>query len=98
MKKKDIKEAEIKKHNPTLLLKVKSGEITLQDAYNIMNSEILGVKEMKGKGTKSNKITLEEEVQIINKRYKPKIDDWIEILKKEFPFTYQTRIKDRNNE
>ena len=71
MKKRDIKEAEIKKHNPTLLLKVKSGELTLQDAYNIVMSEIMNVKEMKSKGTKSNKITFEEEFEIIQKRYKP---------------------------
>ena len=93
MKKRDIKEAEIKKHNPTLLLKVKSGELTLQDAYNIVMSEIMSVKEMKAKGTKSNKITFEEEFEIIQKRYKPKIDDWIELLKKHFPFTHQEKIK-----
>ena len=93
MKKRDIKEAEIKKHNPTLLLKVKSGELTLQDAYNIVMSEIMNVKEMKAKGTKSNKITFEEEFEIIQKRYKPSLDDWIELLKKQFPFTYKDKIK-----
>ena len=94
MKKRDIKEAEIKKHNPTLLLKVKSGELTLQDAYNIVMSEKMNVKEMKAKGTKSNKITFEEEFEIIQKRYKPTLDDWIERLKHQFPFTYQNKIKD----
>ena len=98
MSKKDIKLAEIKKHNPTLLSKVKSGDISIQEAHNIVQSEVMKVSEMKGQGTKSNKLTLEEEVQIINKRYKPKIDDWVEVLKKEFPFTYQTRIKDGDNE
>ena len=53
LKKRDIKEAEIKKHNPTLFAKVKSGDLTLQEAYNIMMSEVMNVKEMKGKGTKS---------------------------------------------
>jgi hypothetical protein len=24
--------------------------------------------------------------------YKPKIDDWIEVLKKQFPFTYKDKI------
>jgi hypothetical protein len=45
MDKKTIKEAEIKRYNPTLLSKVKSGQITLQEAYNIMMSDIMGVKE-----------------------------------------------------
>ena len=93
MKKRDIKEAEIKKHNPTLLLKVKSGELTLQDAYNIVMSEIMNVKEMKSKGTKSNKITFEEEFDIIQKRYKPTLEEWIDQLKKTFPFTHQNHLK-----
>ena len=94
MKKSDIKEAEIKKHNPTLFSKVKSGDISLQEAHNIVQSEIMNVSEMKGQGTKSNKITLEQEFEIINKRYKPSLDDWIELLKKQFPFTATNRIKD----
>ena len=93
LKKRDIKEAEIKKHNPTLLAKVKSGDLTLQEAYNIMMSEVMNVKEMKGKGTKSNKILFEEEVEIIQKRYKPTLEDWIEELKKLFPFTHQKHLK-----
>ena len=93
MKKRDLKLAEIKKHNPTLYSKVKSGDLSVQEAHNIINSEIMKVSEMKGQGTKSNKITLEEEFKIINKRYKPSLDDWIELLKKEFPFTHQNRIK-----
>ena len=94
MKNRDIKEAEIKKHNPTLFSKVKSGDLTLQEAYNIMMSEVMNVKEMKGKGTRSNKISFEEEVEIIQKRYKPTLDDWIEQLKKNFPFTHQNHLKE----
>ncbi len=94
MKRKDLKEAEVKKHNPTLYAKVKAGLITLTEAHNIMDSEIMGISEKKGKGTRSNKITLEEEFAIINKRYKPKIGDWIELLKKEFPFTFSQHLKD----
>ena len=93
MKNRDIKEAEIKKHNPTLLSKVKSGDLTLQEAYNVMMSEVMNVKEMKGKGTKSNKISFEEEVEIIQKRYKPTLEEWIEELKRLFPFTHQKHFK-----
>ena len=71
MDKKTIKEAEIKRYNPTLLSKVKSGQITLQEAYNIMMSDIMGVKEMKGKGSKSNKTSFKTEFDIVQKRYKP---------------------------
>ena len=93
MSKKELKLAEIKKHNPTLFSKVKSGDITVQEAYNITMSEIMNVKEMKGKGSKSNKISFEQEFEIINKRYKPTLDDWLELLKKQFPFTHQDKIK-----
>ena len=81
MKKRELKIAEIKKHNPTLYSKEKSGDLSVQEAHNIVQSEIMNVSEMKGQGTKSNKITLEQEFEIINKRYKPSLDDWIERLK-----------------
>ena len=93
MKNKELKLAEIKKHNPTLYSKVVNGSTTLQDAYNEVMSEINNTKEFKGRGTKSTKITLEQEFEIIQKRYKPKIEDWIELLKKHFPFTHQDKIK-----
>jgi len=50
--KKTIKKAEIQRNNPALLSKVKSGQIILQKEYNIMMSDIMGVKERKGKGFK----------------------------------------------
>ena len=93
MKNKEIKLAEIKKHNPTLYSKVVNGSTTLQNAYNEVMSEINSTKEFKGRGTKSTKITLEQEFEIIQKRYKPTIDEWIELLKKHFPFTHQEKIK-----
>jgi hypothetical protein len=94
MDRKDIKLAEIKKHNPTLHSKVMTGSVSLQDAYNEVMSEIMNVKETRTKGTKSTKITFEQEIEIICKRYKPKIEDWVEPLKKEYPFTYTKIIKD----
>jgi len=93
MKSKELKLAEIKKHNPTLHSKVMNGSATLQNAYNEVMSELNSTKEFKGRGTKSTKITLEQEFEIIQKRYKPKIDDWIELLKKHFPFTHQKHFK-----
>ena len=93
MKNKEIKLAEIKKHNPTLHSKVVNGSTTLQHAYNEVMCEINNTKEFKGRGTKSTKITFEHEVEIIQKRYKPKLDDWLKLLKKEFPYTYKDKLK-----
>ena len=94
MDSKDIRLAEIKKHNPTLYSKVVNGSTTLQDAYNEMMSEINNTREYKGKGTKGLKSTLEQEFQIVQKRYKPSLEDWLELLKKQFPFTYNNHLKD----
>jgi hypothetical protein len=93
MKSKEIKLLEIKKHNPTLHSKVVNGSTTLQHAYNEVMSEINNTKEFKGRGTKSTKITFEHEVEIIQKRYKPKLDDWLEQIKILFPFTHQDKLK-----
>ena len=62
MSKKDLKLAEIKKHNPTLFSKVKSGDITVQEAYNITMPEIMNVKEMKGKSEKGFKPLFSKDV------------------------------------
>ena len=59
-----IKMAEVKKHSPSLHKKVMNGSTTLQDAYNEVMSEINNTKEFKGRGTKSTKITIEQEVEI----------------------------------
>ena len=54
MKLKDIKIVKINKHNPTLYCKVKSGDVTLQEADNILMSEVMNVIEVRGSGTKNN--------------------------------------------
>ena len=57
MKSKEIKLAEIKKHNPTLHSKVMNGEMKLQQAYNEVMGDINSTTEYKGRGTKGqNKI------------------------------------------
>ena len=94
MKNKEIKLAEIKKHNPTLHSKVVDGEVKLQDAYNEVMGDINSTTEYKGRGTKGqNKIGLSKEVDRLNKMYKPTIEEWIEELKRLFPFTNQNHIK-----
>ena len=54
----------------------------------------MGVKEMKGKGSKSNKTSFKTEFDIVQKRYKPSLEEWIERLKDQFPYTYTKYIKD----
>ena len=95
MKNKEIKLAEIKRHNPKLHQDVMEGKVNLQQAYNETMEEINSTTEYKGRGTKGlNKIGLSKEVDRLNKMYKPTIEDWVKELKRLFPFTYQNRIKD----
>jgi hypothetical protein len=94
MKNKEIKLAEIKKHNPKLYQDVLDGKVKLQQAYNEVMGDINSTTEYKGRGTKGqNKIGLSKEVNRLNKMYKPTIEEWIEELKRLFPFTNQNHIK-----
>ena len=94
-KSKDDKLIEIKQHSFELYNKVKFGDIELQDAYNQMGRELINVSEFKGEGTKGrNKIGLKAEFDRLHKMYQPTISDYLEELKRLFPFTYQREIKD----
>ena len=94
MKNKEIKLSEIKKHSPSLYQKVIDGEMKLQQAYNEVMGNITSTKEYKGRGTKGqNKIGLSKEVDRLTKMYKPSLEDWIEELKRLFPFTYKKHLK-----
>jgi hypothetical protein len=94
MKNKEIKLAEIKKHNPKLYQDVLDGKVKLQQAYNEVMGDINSTTEYKGRGTKGqNKIGLSKEVNRLNKMYKPTIEEWIKELKRLFPFTYKDKIK-----
>jgi hypothetical protein len=94
MKNKEIKLSEIKKHSPSLYKKVVDGEMKLQQAYNEVMGNITSTSEYKGRGTKGqNKIGLSKEVDRLTKMYKPSLEDWIEELKRLFPFTYKKHLK-----
>ena len=94
MKSKEIKLAEIKKHNPTLHSKVMNGEVKLQQAYNEVMGDINSTTEYKGRGTKGqNKIGLSKELDRIMKMYKPSLKELLDELKRLFPFTYKDKIK-----
>ncbi len=94
MKNKEIKLAEIKKHNPKLYQDVLDGKVKLQQAYNEVMGDINSTTEYKGRGTKGqNKIGLSKEVDRLTKMYKPTIEEWIEELKRLFPFTHPNHFK-----
>jgi len=94
MKSKEIKLAEIKKHNPTFHSKVMNGEMKLQQAYNEVMRDINSTTEYKGRGTKGqNKIGLSKEMDRIMKMYKPSLKELLDELKRLFPFTYKDKIK-----
>ena len=94
MKNKEIKLSEIKKHSPSLYQKVIDGEMKLQQAYNEVMGNITSTSEYKGRGTKGqNKIGLSKEVDRLTKMYKPSLEDWIEELKRLFPFTHKKHLK-----
>ena len=66
----------------------------LQQAYNEVMEIITSTSEYKGRGTKGqNKIGLPKEVDRLEKMYKPTIEEWIEELKRLFPFTHSNHIK-----
>jgi len=86
---------EIKQHSFELYNKVQFGDISVQDAFNQMGRELLSVKEFKGEGTKGkNKIGLKAEFQRLHKMYKPTLTNYLEELKRLFPFTFEKDIKD----
>jgi hypothetical protein len=95
MKSKEIKLQEIKKNNPKLYFEVMNGNVKLQDAYNDVMGEINQTSEYKGRGTRGkNKVGLSKEMDMLTKRYKPTIEEWITEIKRLFPFTYSNHIKD----
>ena len=94
-KSKKEKLIEIKQHSFELYNKVQFGDIELQDAYNQMGRELINVSEFKGEGTKGrNKIGLKDEMDRLQKMYKPKLEEYLTELKRLFPFTFNREIKD----
>ena len=86
---------EILKHDKKLYQDVISGKVSRKQAHNQVMSSVNMVSEYKGKGTKNKPIGLKKDMEILEKRYKIKLDDWLDALKELYPFTYQSRIKDK---
>ena len=94
-KRSDTELEEIKKHDKKLYQDVVSGKVSRKQAHNQVMSSVNMVSEYKGKGTKNKPIGLKKDMEILEKRYKIRLDDWLDALKELYPFTYQNRIKDK---
>ena len=94
MKDSESKLIDIKQYSEILYQYVLDKKIKLQDAYNLARSQIEMVSEYKGRGTRSkNMIGLSKEMDRIMKMYKPSLGEFLDELKKLFPFTFDTEIK-----
>ncbi len=91
----DVELEEIKLHDKKLYKEVVSGKVKRKDAHNRVMASVNMVSEFKGKGTQTKKIGLQKEMRMLEKRYKVKLDDWCEALKELYPYTFESRIKDK---
>ena len=95
MKDRDIKLNEIKKHNPSLYQNVLDKKVKLQDAYNETMMKLTDTSEYKGRGTRSKNLpTLDKEIERIMKSHHPSLEDLLNSIKKQFVFTWDTKLKD----
>ena len=95
MKDKDLKLEEIKKYSEMLYQYVLDDEIKLQLAYNLSRSKIELVAEYKGRGTRSSRLpTLDKAIESIMKSHRPELNELLDAIKKQFVFTWDTKLKD----
>jgi len=95
MKDKEIKQQEILKHNPQLYEEVMDGKVKLQDAYNKIMMDLTQTSEYKGRGTRSKNLpSLDKEIERIMKSHRPSLDDLLDSIKKQFVFTFDSKVKD----
>ncbi len=94
-KRSDTELEEIKKHDKKLYQDVVLGKISRKDAHNKIMSDVNMVGEYKGRGTRNKPIGLKKDMEILEKRYKIKLDDWADMLMELYPFTFQNRIKEK---
>jgi len=95
MKDKEIKQQEILKHNPQLYKEVMDGKVKLQDAYNKIMMDLTQTSEYKGRGTRSKNLpSLDKEIERIMKSHRPSLEDLLNSIKKQFVFTFDSKVKD----
>jgi len=95
MKDSDSKLADVRKYDELLFQYVVDKKIKLQDAYNYTRSKIEMVSEYKGRGTRSKNLpSLDKAIESLMKSHRPKIEELLESIKKQFVFTWDKSIKD----
>jgi len=95
MKDKDLKLADIKQYNKILYQYVLDNKIGLQDAFNLARSGIEMVSEYKGRGTRNmNLPPLNKMFDNMMKAHKPSIEELLDLIKKEWTFTFEGKVKD----
>ena len=95
MKDKELKMADIKQYNNILYQYVLDNKIGLQDAFNLARSGIEMVSEYKGRGTRNmNLPPLNKMFDNLMKAHKPSIEELLDLIKKEWTFTFEDKVKD----
>jgi len=95
MKDKELKMADIKQYNKILYQYVLDNKIGLQDAFNLARSGIEMVSEYKGRGTRNmNLPPLNKMFDNMMKAHKPSIEELLDLIKKEWTFTFEDKVKD----
>ncbi len=95
MKDSESKLVDIKQYNEILHQYVLDKKIKLQDAYNLARSGIEMVSEYKGRGTRNmNLLPLNKMFDNMMKTHKPSIEDLLDLMRKEWTFTFDGKVKD----
>ena len=95
MKDKELKMADIKQYNKILYQYVLDNKIGLQDAFNLARSGIEMVSEYKGRGTRNmNLPPLNKMFDNLKKAHKPSIEELLDLIKKEWTFTFEGKVKE----
>jgi len=95
MKDKDLKLEDVKKYSEILYQYVLDDEIKLQLAYNLARSKIELVQEFKGRGTGNmNLPPLNKMFDNMMKAHKPSMEELLDLMRKEWAFTFDDKLKD----
>jgi hypothetical protein len=89
---KELKMLTIKKHSPELHQKVLDGTMSLTDAYNETKRVQLGLSEYRGTNTRKKEFATD--FKRIMALHNPTQEELIAEIKKAFPLTWKTFIKE----
>ena len=90
-KEKEIKLITVQKLNPELYEKIINGQMNVNDAYNEVKRQQLGLTEFRG--TNSRKKDFAADFKRIVKLHGPTEEELVEEIKKLYPFTWKEFLK-----